>query len=296
MSTILWVAKSTWSPAIRRDTLWRSRPSFTDTPHGSSNARRTSERCAARRAPGCERSPAGRRSCSHRPASASCPARSSSQHTDTRLRTRRQRPCSLETSGALVDRVRPDAVVAQTPWQWPAVSGLVGTRRILETTDDSGARCCRITATTPRRSPAPRPQTKRPDHPCRRIDGERIPGGSDGGRSDGVDARLVAPPLRPSPGERRLIYVGTLSPRFDAPLLESALARLPGWGLDLHGQCQYPGCGDQPGSELRHLLEAHPGRVTWHGVTGRDQLAAEIDDADVALVPMRPTYTPVRTR
>jgi hypothetical protein len=39
----------------------------------------------------------------------------------------------------LVTELRPDAVIAQTPWQWPAVSALTGTRRILETTDDWGA-------------------------------------------------------------------------------------------------------------------------------------------------------------
>jgi beta-lactamase class A len=38
-------------------------------------------------------------------------------------------------------------------------------------------------------------------------------------------------------------------------LLRALVERLPGWRLDLHGQCQYPGRGEEPGDELQALLD-----------------------------------------
>ena len=85
-----------------------------------------------------------------------------------------------------------------------------------------------------------------------------------------ADDVLAGAPVAP-PGERRMVYVGTLSPRFDAPLLAGALAHLDGWRLDLYGQCQYPGRGAEPDDELASLL-TRP-EVAWHGVVARSEVA-----------------------
>ena len=58
---------------------------------------------------------------------------------------------------------------------------------------------------------------------------------------NGVDPDMLSLPPTPAPGARRLVYVGTLSPRFDAPLIAASLHRLPGWRLDLYGAVSVPG-------------------------------------------------------
>ena len=73
--------------------------------------------------------------------------------------------------------------------------------------------------------------------------------------------------------------------------MREALRLLPGWHLDVYGQCQYPGRGDRPGPELEELLEFSEGRVVWHGVVERADVAAVLDRAAVAIVPNRPALT-----
>jgi glycosyltransferase involved in cell wall biosynthesis len=104
---------------------------------------------------------------------------------------------------------------------------------------------------------------------------------------NGVADDLLVPPTSP-PDSQRLVYTGTLTPRFDADLAGAILQRLPNWRLDLYGQCQYPRCGEDPGPELRHLLDTMAPQVRWHGVVPRSKLAEVIDAADVALLPNRP--------
>ena len=100
------------------------------------------------------------------------------------------------------------------------------------------------------------------------------------------DELLASPPVDP-PSQPRLVFVGTLSERFDAPLLSRALDLLPGWQLELYGQCQYAGSGDRPDPELASLLEGHRDRATWHGVVGRTELARVLDAGRVLVVPYR---------
>jgi hypothetical protein len=76
--------------------------------------------------------------------------------------------------------------------------------------------------------------------------------------SNGVSDDVLTPPPTPAPNARRLIYVGTLTPRFDAPLIGDVLRMLPNWRLDLYGPCQYPAPGQRPGAELTALLDAFP--------------------------------------
>jgi glycosyltransferase involved in cell wall biosynthesis len=105
---------------------------------------------------------------------------------------------------------------------------------------------------------------------------------------NGVGADVLTPAPTPPPGDRRLVYVGTLSERFDAPGVAELLDGLgPDWRLDLHGQCQYQGCGEAPGQELEALLQRFHGRITLHGTVSREEVATAIDAADVAIVPNR---------
>ena len=106
-----------------------------------------------------------------------------------------------------------------------------------------------------------------------------------------VDEELLRTPLSPVPGDRRMVYVGTLSERFDATLAGHLLDRLPDWRLDLFGQCRYAQMGTRPGSELVTLLARDDGRVRWHGPVGRDRLAGVLDSADVLLLPNRAEHS-----
>jgi hypothetical protein len=105
---------------------------------------------------------------------------------------------------------------------------------------------------------------------------------------NGADDDLVANEVIARPNKNRLSYVGTLSQRFDAPLMQAVLAELPDWTLDLYGPCQYAACGDSPGAELLALLEAHPGKVKWHGPIDRRHIGRFLDVSDVLLIPNRP--------
>jgi glycosyltransferase involved in cell wall biosynthesis len=189
----------------------------------------------------------------------------------------------------LVARVAPSAVVATAPWQWPAVRVLRGVRHVFEGADD-------WRALLPHRH-------QRIEGLYRRIAGEAdavIVASADlspifAPRSatvipNGVSDDVLAPPPTPVPNAGRLVYVGTLSPRFDSPLVADVLHRLPRWRLDLHGPCQYPRRGNQPDVELRGLLDSVPDRVAWHGIAPRARVASVIDSADVALLPHRPAF------
>jgi glycosyltransferase involved in cell wall biosynthesis len=286
--SLLWAAKSTWEPAIRREhaiaelavrhghAAW-----FLERPRDV-RALRESPAAWLRALAG--RAPVGGGAVRVVPSAVVVPPHRNA--VAERLAT----PVLARDLRRVLSRAHPRAVIAQTPWQWPAVSALTGVRRILEVTDDWGAllaeRRERIDALG-RRAAA--------EADAVILVSDTLAPAFAGARSvvvpNGVDGRLLDPAPRTPPGAQRLVYVGTLSPRVDLPLLEEVLARLPSWRLDLHGQCQYPGRGDAPGEELEALLQAFPDRVAWHGVTGRAGLAAVIDAADVAVVPMRRSHT-----
>ena len=104
---------------------------------------------------------------------------------------------------------------------------------------------------------------------------------------NGTPAALLASAPSSRRAGSRMVYAGTMSERFDAPLVEALLAELPGWRLDLYGPCQYAGCGARPSAELKRLLDRWPSRVTWHGAVARDSLAARLDEGDVLVIPHR---------
>jgi glycosyltransferase involved in cell wall biosynthesis len=186
---------------------------------------------------------------------------------------------ALQLRRAVVRGLGPgDVVVANVPWQWPALAGL-GARRVFDCADD-------WSVLLPGRAARMRELYARIG-----VEADAVITVSDalaalfGGRGsvvpNGVADAVLGPPA-PSPRVRRLVYVGTLSPRFDAPLAAAVLRALPDWRLDLYGQCQYPGSGEQPGAELRELLGLLGERVAYHGVVERSRVAAAIDAADVA--------------
>jgi glycosyltransferase involved in cell wall biosynthesis len=154
-------------------------------------------------------------------------------------------------------------VVATMPWQWPAVSALRGVRRVLDVADD-------WTRLVPARS-----QRIRELFAGREVDVVR----------NGVDAALLDRPPSAPPNRRRIVYLGTLSERFDVALAGELLDRLPGWTLDLYGPCAYARLGDAPSPELRALVARPDGRARWHGSVARARVGETLDGADVLLLP-----------
>jgi glycosyltransferase involved in cell wall biosynthesis len=186
----------------------------------------------------------------------------------------------------LVARAKPRAIVATAPWQWPAVRAVAGLRRIFDAADDWRALL------------PPRRERIEVLYRLVAVEADAVIvaspqlGSLFGARSVEIvrngcwDDVLAAPPTT-APHADRLVYVGTLSPRFDAPLVAQLLRELPRWRLELYGPCQYPSRGDQPDAELGAMLDAFPDRVAWLGVIPRSAVAAAIDRADVTLVPNR---------
>jgi hypothetical protein len=186
-------------------------------------------------------------------------------------------------------RGREAAVVGNVPWQWPAIAAVGAERRVFDCVDDWSELVPhareRVAALY--------------DRIGREADAVVVANPALAGRfpadrtvvvRNGVADELLGP-VTPAPGARRMVYTGTLTPRFDAELTRGVLEALPDWTLDLYGQCQYPACGDAPGPELSALLDALGPRVRWHGVVPRRELAAAIDRADVALLPNRPALS-----
>jgi len=177
------------------------------------------------------------------------------------------------------------AVVVNVPWQWPATASLGG-RRVFDCADD-------WSALMPHRSAR---LTQLYGRIAREADAvilaspsllERFGGASAVVVRNGVSEDMLGP-LAPPQDAPRLVHAGTLTPRFDCELAAALLECLPGWTLDLYGQCQYPRGGDRPGPELARLLSDHGSRVRWHGVLAREALPAAIDGGAVALVLNRP--------
>lgn len=185
-----------------------------------------------------------------------------------------------------VPGLRYSTVVATQPWQWPAVARAPAARRVFDCADDwrlliperAGAisslhaRIAREADALILASPA--------------LAGE-FAGARVAVVRNGADPALLAAPRSPVPPERRLVYAGTLSERFDAPLLGEVLERLPGWTAELYGQCQYAGHGEAPAPELERVLDRHRGRLRWCGPVPRSALAAALDRGRVLIAPHR---------
>jgi glycosyltransferase involved in cell wall biosynthesis len=173
------------------------------------------------------------------------------------------------------------------PWQWPAVGSMRVKRRVLDMGDDWAT-------LIPSRARRMRELYLRAA-----AEADEIVVVSEvlaelfGGRQvrvvrNGVDEALLASSPPAPPRARRIVYVGMLSERFDAPLVGRVLDRLPGWTAEIYGPCAYRGNGSKPGPELAALLAREDGRARWHGPVAREQLPDVLDRADVLLVPNRP--------
>lgn len=182
-----------------------------------------------------------------------------------------------------VDSADTPVVVVNLPWQWPATQGL-RVRRVFDAADDWTAL---LGGTRPHVAAAYARISREAD--CVIVANPSLsvlfPGRGLHVVENGMPSDLVATGELVRPHRQRMVYVGTLSPRFDAELVSGALDRLSGWTLDLYGECRYPGRGDRPSAELTRLLDRPDGRVRWHGVVERGSLAGVLDAADVALVP-----------
>jgi glycosyltransferase involved in cell wall biosynthesis len=188
----------------------------------------------------------------------------------------------------LRDLVTPGCtVVATTPMQWRAVSRLSGVRRVFDCADDWSSVLPRW-----REAMLERHREIGSEADAVIVNAERL-GHLFGDRRvtvvpNGTSPDLVATPITPPPAGKTLVYTGTLSERFDVALTAGVLERLPGWRLDLYGQCRYPRCGEAPDPELRGLLAEFRDRVAWHGPVERSELTARLDAGRVLVLPHRP--------
>ncbi len=177
--------------------------------------------------------------------------------------------------------------VCQTPWQWTALRRVHG-RRIFDYSDDWAAllppgrrrflleRLARITDEAD--------EIVVVSSDLLRYFPGRQPHVIENGTSSDVLAQHPSSP----PEALRMVYVGTLTERFDVSLVSEVMGRLPSWRLDLYGDCQYPRSGAQPNQELKDLLGRFDGRVQWHGRVPRATVGSVIDSARVCVIPNRP--------
>jgi glycosyltransferase involved in cell wall biosynthesis len=180
------------------------------------------------------------------------------------------------------------SIVFSWPWDWPAIRSVPARRRVFDMADDWGelmpgrrARFRRyyeeITAE------ADEIVIVNPSL-AERFGGRRpvlVPNGV-------FEETLVR--TFPESEPRTMIYVGTLTERFDSDLMGQVLASLPDWRLEIVGGCMYPGLGDEPSDDLRRLFDL-TGRVRWRGPMARDAVIPLLDRAAVAVVPNRPEHS-----
>ncbi|HEY5318440.1 MAG TPA: glycosyltransferase, partial [Solirubrobacteraceae bacterium] len=176
------------------------------------------------------------------------------------------------------------SVVCCWPWDWPAVAASPARRRVFDMADDWGelmpGRRARF-AKLYRRIAAEADEVIVVNPAL----AERFPSREPVLIRNGVTQSMLDTPSAPA-AERTLVYVGTLTPRFDAPLVRRVLELLPDWRLELVGACMYPGLDGQPARELRDLLGLGR-RVVWHGPLPREQMIGVLDRGAVAIAPNR---------
>ena len=185
-------------------------------------------------------------------------------------------------------RTPPNAsLVCSWPWDWPAVARTPAARRVFDMADDWGElmpgrreRFASLYADIAEQADAVivvNPALAK-----------RFPGRTPLVIRNGVDAALVWGERPDRPASKTMVYVGTLTPRFDDQLVAQVLQRLPEWRLELVGQALYPGCGDRPSSGLSDLLRMEGDRVHWHGPKDRATSISLLEQGTVAIAPNRP--------
>jgi glycosyltransferase involved in cell wall biosynthesis len=186
--------------------------------------------------------------------------------------------------------VESSVIVATAPWQWPAVQGVSRRRSIFDCGDDWAV-------LLPGRHDAIR---RLYDRIGREADAiviastelaQYFPPRKTAFIANGVGGDVLDPPLTRRPVECRMVYVGTLNERFDAPLVAHIMRALPGWRLDIFGGCAYAGHGSAPGVEFRRLLVEHRDCIRWHGPVGRSDLSRILDSGRTLIVPHRAEWS-----
>jgi hypothetical protein len=178
------------------------------------------------------------------------------------------------------------AVVATTPWRWPAVTAAPAARRAFDCADD-------WSDLIPERRERFRELYRRIAAEADEIVvvnadlGDLFAGRAVRVVPNGVASELVEGRSVAAPKPATMSYLGTLTERLDTTLIDDVLRRLPGWQLHLFGPCQYAGMGDVPSVGLRSLLDDHRERITWHGAIERDRVAEALDRSAVCVVPHR---------
>lgn len=178
-------------------------------------------------------------------------------------------------------------VVTTLPWQWAAARRLSGARHVYDCADDWAAmtparkdaflRCYREIAAEADMVVAASERLAELFPDARALTVVR----------NGTPFELLDPPEQKAE-PATLVYLGTLSERFDSALVTAVLRNLgPEWSIDLYGQCQYAGLQERPADELLAMIEGFGDRVRWHGLISRSQAASAIDRAAVAVIPFR---------
>jgi glycosyltransferase involved in cell wall biosynthesis len=180
------------------------------------------------------------------------------------------------------------AIVVSWPWDWGGIRRVPASRKVFDIGDDWGELM-----------PGRRERFRRYYAQIAADADEiivvseelmdRFPGRTPLLIRNGVSTQMLSE-LQAETEARTMIYVGTLTPRFDADLMVEVLRMLPGWRLEIIGGCQYPGRETFPSPDLERLLH-FDGRVRWHGPLPRGQVIPHLDRAAVAVIPNRAEHS-----
>jgi len=177
------------------------------------------------------------------------------------------------------------SIVFCWPWDWAAVRAAPARRRVFDMADDWGELMAGRSKRFARYYREIAAQADEVVVVSRDLE-LRFGGRRPALVRNAVFDELVAQPSE-APDARTMIYVGTLTPRFDARLMFEVMAALPDWRLEIIGGCDYPGRRDAPSQELQRLLDIGE-RVRWLGALPRAEVLSYLDRATVATVPNRP--------
>jgi glycosyltransferase involved in cell wall biosynthesis len=175
--------------------------------------------------------------------------------------------------------------VVNTPWDWRALRGVPARRRVFDMADDWS----RLMPGRERRFQRYLTEIAAEADEIIVVNPElsaHFPGRVPMVIRNGVSEYVLKAGPNPEIQPRTILYLGTFSERFNAPLMEATLQLMPNWRLELIGPCLYGGLGSAPAPELRQLLRLD-GQVRWHGPLPRDEALPWVDRASVAIIPNR---------
>lgn len=179
-------------------------------------------------------------------------------------------------------------VAIYRPWEWAASRG--APRRVFDCVDDWPALLPDSAALTRRWL---RRITDEADEIIVVTDelADQFPGREVRVVPNAVDDHLLAPPVRPAPGNKRLLFLGSIGHRrLDLTLLDGLLTALPDWSLDLVGpsflEDQSPTL-----AEIRRLEARHEGRLRLLPSIDGSTIVEAVDACDLMVAPFLPGVT-----